>query len=303
MRILSVNGNPLLNIIHNDAVNVLRGAGKEIEMLVSSGYDPEEVEKLREEGKLPDKIVEILSNSEEAAAAAAAASEHPKDIVEIEKYPPMEDTKASVERVMEVVKAAEQLATPSSPKDTRARHSSSSSAPRSPRSPGFDVKKTTIVMSGHSLTSPGLGGTKKFSDGEKYKSDDEILHEEDGSDTDKSKSSSPLPPTYANLQDIQSKNNLDSEFIDRNSKSNGGIGIEVRNPLFNNIISAYHRPPLPPNPPNLTNRHKVIPSQLNLKEKKESSSSPTTPPPIPTPRTSISGTGRNSPTSEEVRWV
>ncbi len=101
-------------------------------MLLANGYDPKEVEQLRTEGKLPDKIVEILSNSEEAAAAI---SQYSNEVAEL-------NPKQSVDKVMEVVKAAEQLVVvPSSP--TPPGKEKSVALPGSPV-PIHDMKKTTI---------------------------------------------------------------------------------------------------------------------------------------------------------------
>jgi len=303
MRILSVNGNPLLNVTHNDAVNVLRGAGNEIEMVVSNGYDQEEVDKLRAEGKLPDKIIEILSNSEEAAAATAAlrASTPSKELVESEKK--SLDPKASMDRVMEVVKAAEQLVIPSSPKDARGelvRHSPNTQTPVPPKSPtGFDVKKTTIVMTGHSLISPGLGGPKKFIESTEPK--------EKGDDWDQSY---PSTATYVNLNDLESPHGtqrVDSGHPQnsyRHNNDNIPTGGKVNGTTSESENHSYgaSRPPLPPNPPNLNPRHKLPPSDLSFKEKVDPNPALVSPPPVPTPRTSLSSINRTSPVPpEEVK--
>ncbi|XP_035705006.1 protein scribble homolog isoform X3 [Folsomia candida] len=275
MRILCVNGNPLLNITHNDAVNVFRMVRSDIEMLLANGYDPKEVEQLRSEGKLPDKIVEILSNSEEAAAAISQYSNEAEP-----------SAKQSVDKVMEVVKAAEQLVVPSSPTPPKEK---SVVVPGSP-GPVHDMKKTTIVMSGHSKTSPGLGGSKKFftADNENQLGSSEHLEP---------KPRTPHhPPTYANLNDLHAGSSDDVEFIDDESndelrKSNGdlihGVGVEARNPIFNGADQEK--------------RKMIPPMNLNLQHNTSNSSSgaadPNNPPPVPTPRTSLGsyGSGRLSP--------
>ncbi|CAG7834536.1 unnamed protein product, partial [Allacma fusca] len=326
MRIICVNGNPLLNVEHMDAVNVLRGAGSQIEMIVSNGYDPKEVDRLREEGKLPDKIVEILSNSEEAAAAAAAAAaatNENKEVVEATKT----GTNPSIDKVMEVVKAAEQLVgVPSSPtgmlKDkSRVVAPNSITASGAPKSPtSFDVKKTTIVMTGHSLTSPSLGGIKKFP--EVPACDDgrsKVIPEEPtipSPVTPHKMSTMPQPddpdPMYANISDLNSgkihssSEEIDLEFIDetettagnekstilqtnrdilaRTSTSSVEFGLPVLNGNENNNLGVGGLPPLPNTKVQL--RQKVIPSNLNLSYNKEHAN--VTPPPVPTPRTSLS---------------
>lgn len=295
MRILSVNGNTLLKVTHNEAVNVLRTAGSEIEMILANGYDPNEVDQLRAEGKLPDKIVEILSNSEEAAAASAQYS---KEIVETSSKP-------SVDKVMEVVKAAEQLVVPSSPTLSKER---AVAVPGSPTS--HDVKKTTIVMKGHSKTSPGLGGIKRFNFAEKDRPDTSSEHLEPKPRTH---IASHETATYANLHDfhnsdgIGSSDEVESEFIDQSEiynddkrRTNGeiieGVGVEARNPIFNgNQNQVLGLPPVKKHPP----------SDLNFQKQSKKDTEATTPTsyPIPTPRTSIGsvGGGRLSPTlSEEV---
>lgn len=338
MQILSVNGQPLLNVTHTEAVNVLRGAGNNIEMLVANGYDPNEVERLRAEGKLPDKLVEVLSNSEEAAAAAAkvhtpTSNNHSplpetRDLVEVKQgYV----AKPSVDKVMEVVRAAEQLVVPSSPTGFKEKGSKPSSAVAvPPSSPGFDVRKTTVVMTGHSLTSPGLGGQKKLWDDDPSSSSDKPSTELPETLEPKPRmhfsSHAPDMATYANLNDLQSSGNnmsgsgagMGSEsvhsgddllrngeredvFID--SKAGNGInGIEARNPLFNGNSSLLEigLPPVPPG----GYRQKVVPSHLPLGSNStvNADSSEGKEPPVPTPRTSIGSIGgRLSPPLEEVR--
>jgi hypothetical protein len=316
MRILCVNGNPLLNVTHNDAVNVLRTAGIEIEMLLAYGYDPKEVDTLRAEGKLPDKIVEILSNSEEAAAAAAQLSSTNKAEGAVVEGQTTNNKAApsSVEKVMEVVKAAEQLVVPSSPTPTNKER-----AVTVPGSPGpvHDVKKTTIVMSGHSKCSPGLGGPKKFN-----------LPEKDGHSSDPNATNSsnenlePKPrthyyesPTYANLHDLHnsdgrgSSDEVELEFIDQGDcqdqetgtrKTNGevsGVGVETRNPMFNGSQSRDD---------GIIHRKFQVPTDLKLQSRHGDGNggSVLSPPPVPTPRTSVppsNGGGMVSPAlTEEV---
>jgi len=307
MRILSVNGNPLLNVTHNDAVNVLRTAGVEIEMMLAHGYDPKEVESLRAEGKLPDKIVEILSNSEEAAAASAhlTANKGTPEGQLISKTAP-----SSVDKVMEVVKAAEQLVVPSSPTPTN--KEKALVAPGSP-GPAHDVKKTTIVMTGHSKSSPGLGGPKKFnhSDGT---NNSEITSSSNENLEPKPRSHHYESPTYANLHDLHhsdgrgSSDEVELEFIDQgdshehddglrrtNGEVIGGVGVETRNPIFNgNQVEDI----------GLIHRKFQVPTELKLHSKHMEIKKPTTsPPPVPTPRTSVrtSSLGISTPAlTEEV---
>lgn len=190
---------------------------------------------------------------------------------------------------MEVVKAAEQLVVPSSPTPPKEK---SVVVPGSP-GPVHDMKKTTIVMSGHSKTSPGLGGSKKFftADNENQLGSSEHLEP---------KPRTPHhPPTYANLNDLHAGSSDDVEFIDDESndelrKSNGdlihGVGVEARNPIFNGADQEK--------------RKMIPPMNLNLQHNTSNSSSgaadPNNPPPVPTPRTSLGsyGSGRLSP--EEV---
>ncbi|ODN01001.1 Protein lap4 [Orchesella cincta] len=328
MQILSVNGHPLLNVTHNDAVNVLRGAGSEIEMMVANGYDPNEVDRLRAEGKLPDKIVEVLSNSEEAAAAAAkvSAANHspvPESKELVEAKGPV--AKPSVDKVMEVVRAAEQLVVPSSPtgfKDKGTKSSSSTAV--APSSPGFDVRKTTVVMTGHSLTSPGLGGQRKFHD------DDTVEYPETLEPKPRTHLSSHENATYANLNDLHhssvgnsSEGGLGRErsesahsddmlrngeredvFIDSDGV-NGGV--EARNPVFNgNSNNLHNEIGLPPVPPG-GYRQKMVPTQLPLggssihsDSSNDGKEGPGHVPPVPTPRTSIGSIGgRSSPSPLE----
>jgi len=305
MRILSVNGNPLLNVKHQDAVNVLRGAGSQIEMLVCDGYDPKEVERLRGEGKLPDKIQEILSNSEEAAAAEAAASTKKMqpstttvtsssgDVCTQPSGPVLEkkvlNNKPSVDKVLEVVKAAEHLVAPSSPDLSNSRPASTISVP--PSSPGYDVKKTTIVMKGHSLTSPGLGGHKVLVDHE-----NESSHTENLQPKPRSHIHSVEDATYANLGEINHTtyeqkssergcNSVDLKFMDEPNENGGGL--ETKNPIFNG--GNMDKASLPPLPPNYPSDGRSVPTHLNFRGRKnEEVMNNSTSPPVPTPRTSLS---------------
>lgn len=52
MRLLEVNDVSLLGVTHQEAVNCLRTAGQQINMIVCKGYDKAEVERLVNEGKL-----------------------------------------------------------------------------------------------------------------------------------------------------------------------------------------------------------------------------------------------------------
>lgn len=335
MQILSVNGQPLLNVTHNDAVNVLRGAGSEIEMMVSNGYDPNEVDRLREEGKLPEKIVEVLQNSEEAAAAEAKVQGnfqesggssptprlhyHHQDTLESNSNS-KHGAKPSVDKVMEVVRAAEQLVgVPSSPtgfKDKGAKgpsavggvpsSASSTAVAVPPSSPGFDIRKTTVVMTGHSLTSPGLGGQKRFGE-------EETGFLEPKPRTHLNTNNPHDTATYANLNELNSfggggtyssNGDVREDVFNDSDYGGGGAlnggGMEARNPLFNgnnssnNSLLEIGLPPLPPGGGGGYRMKGVVPpSQLPLESE----------PPVPTPRTSIGSMsgGRLSPSPlEEV---
>lgn len=199
---------------------------------------------------------------------------------------------------MEVVKAAEQLVIPSSPTPPF-KEKSAVSVPGSP-GPVHDMKKTTIVMTGHSKTSPGLGGLKKYGSTESGDNgSSEHLEPKPRTPHD--------PPTYANLNDLHHHHggsSDDVEFIDDEPnddlmrKSNGdvihGVGVEARNPIFNGSSQDQTRKIIPP-------------THLNLQQQSSVGTDSSTSPPVPTPRTSLGsypGSGRLSPAYlEEVRII
>nr|XP_018899878.1 PREDICTED: protein scribble homolog isoform X6 [Bemisia tabaci] len=159
MRLLEVNGISLLGATHQEAVNALRSAGQSLHLVVCKGYDKAEVERLVSEGKLNREKSQSRSHSVsmssldreyEDSEIIRQEEEMKQELVEWEK----EDSekrgqldldlireKSTQEKVLDVVRAAELLASDPVPK------------PKSPGGPksGDSLKTTTIVMSKHTL--------------------------------------------------------------------------------------------------------------------------------------------------------
>ncbi|XP_047500901.1 protein lap4-like isoform X13 [Penaeus chinensis] len=122
-RVLEVNENSLLGITHEEAVNVMRGAGSIIRMIVCDGYDYQLVQQMKAEGRLGH---ESRSTSQSVTSLDKEERENPT-------------------QVMEVVRAAEQLT-------SRPPSQNSAVVPGSPleRKTSAD-KKTTVVLAKHTL--------------------------------------------------------------------------------------------------------------------------------------------------------
>ncbi|XP_047097582.1 protein lap4 isoform X9 [Schistocerca piceifrons] len=170
MRLLEVNGISLLGASHQEAVNVLRSCGNEINMVVCKGYDKAEVDRLLAEGKLTrdsksvSHSVSSLDRDDDDSATIRKEQEMKQELVEWEREEQerkekelallhsndavvsMDDVreKSTPEKVLDVVRAAGLLVSkPSSPTEMI--------APKSPGGPKSDLKTTTIVMSKHTL--------------------------------------------------------------------------------------------------------------------------------------------------------
>ncbi|XP_042875532.1 protein lap4-like isoform X13 [Penaeus japonicus] len=123
LRVLEVNEHSLLGITHEEAVNVMRGAGSTIRLIVCDGYDYQLVQQMKAEGRLGH---ESRSTSQ--------------SVTSLDK-----EERENSTQVMEVVRAAEQLT-------SRPPSQNSAVVPGSPleRKTSAD-KKTTVVLAKHTL--------------------------------------------------------------------------------------------------------------------------------------------------------
>ncbi|XP_065213379.1 protein lap4 [Planococcus citri] len=166
MRIIEVNGTSLLGATHQEAVNALRNTGQQIKLCVCKGYDRSEVERLITEGKLTrenksvSQSVSSLDKEDDDTETIRKEQEIQQELVEWENeekeskenVEPYEENleideireKSTKEKVLDVVRAAELLATGDIDNVTK---------PKSPGGPksGDNLKTTTIVMSKHTL--------------------------------------------------------------------------------------------------------------------------------------------------------
>lgn len=94
MRLIEVNGNSLLGVTHQEAVNILRASGDTINMVVCKGYERSEVERLISEGKLVkeskssssrSQSVSSLDRDDEDSVIYKKEQEMKKELVEFEK--------------------------------------------------------------------------------------------------------------------------------------------------------------------------------------------------------------------------
>ncbi|CAG0914556.1 unnamed protein product [Notodromas monacha] len=182
-RLIEVNDTALLGVTHSEAVNALRAAGNHLELYVCDGYDPHLVEKLRLEGKL------TLQESKSASQSISSLDDPLSPVIPSSALQLHSPTRAvapvngdddslaplggriSVEKVLDVVRAAEQLANTAEDAETRplsrgAISGRSSATPSPPCSSSSAVavapavpllsssgqpKTTTIVMTKHTL--------------------------------------------------------------------------------------------------------------------------------------------------------
>ncbi|XP_060879942.1 protein scribble homolog isoform X5 [Metopolophium dirhodum] len=163
MRLLEVNDVSLLGVTHQEAVNCLRTAGQQIQMIVCKGYDKAEVERLVNEGKLRresrsiSQSVSSLDRDDDDSEVIKQEMEIKKELAEWENQEKLlkeelenmeldeVKEKSTQEKVLDVVRAAEMLTLNST--------DSNSIKPKSPGGPksGDIQKTTTIVMSKHTL--------------------------------------------------------------------------------------------------------------------------------------------------------
>ncbi|XP_077519610.1 protein scribble homolog isoform X27 [Amblyomma americanum] len=160
MRIVEVNGLSLLGATHQEAVNILRTAGDTIRLVVCDGYNAAAA---MGEGESPqesslktaasvssidheDEVTVALREEQSALRETAQWEKEDRDIIGKAVAVPA-DSKSVEQRVMEVVRAAEQLVSP-------ALAAAATSVAPPTAVPVGEQKTTTVIMTKKSVSHP-----------------------------------------------------------------------------------------------------------------------------------------------------
>ncbi|KAL1464232.1 hypothetical protein WDU94_003898 [Cyamophila willieti] len=164
MRLLEVNGVSLLGASHQEAVNTLRYSGHQISLTVCKGYERGDIERRTSTSEGSRSVTQSMSSLDREdldTDVFKQEEEMKKEMVEWEKEEEEERRennleldevreKSTPEMVLDVVKAAEQLALVGAKENAI--------PPKSPgpgsRAAGESIKTTTVVMSKHTLQTP-----------------------------------------------------------------------------------------------------------------------------------------------------
>uniref|UniRef100_A0A8D8M1Z3 Protein lap4 n=1 Tax=Cacopsylla melanoneura TaxID=428564 RepID=A0A8D8M1Z3_9HEMI len=167
MRLLEVNGVSLLGASHQEAVNTLRYSGHQISLTVCKGYERGDIERRTSTSEGSRSMTQSMSSLDREdldTDVFKQEEEMKKEMVEWEKQEEEERRennleldevreKSTPEMVLDVVKAAEQLALVGAKENPGAAIPPKSPGPGS-RSAGESIKTTTVVMSKHTLQTP-----------------------------------------------------------------------------------------------------------------------------------------------------
>ncbi|KAI5753825.1 hypothetical protein M8J77_003595 [Diaphorina citri] len=159
MRLLEVNGMSLLGASHQEAVNTLRYSGHQISLTVCKGFERGDIERRASTSEGSRSVTQSMSSLDREdldTDVFKQEEEMKKELVEWEKEEQEERKenleldevreKSTPEMVLDVVKAAEQLAL-----GTKDNVSIPPKSPGGQKSTGESIKTTTVVMSKHTL--------------------------------------------------------------------------------------------------------------------------------------------------------